>query len=176
MPIDIDQFKSGKSSESFIQVVKEFLQNHRDKAYLATELFEVMKGRKLVSPADLFEIQNVLHILSRERSIVSRHVETKDGFQAFYSFNEGWAHIFYLVIESKGTSYIFFLWPYISWWSSTSDMNRKTDLHSAQQWILSRCSAETDFSIVSRWICYISIAWWMKLEDISVWHIRYIIM
>ena len=28
-------------------------------------------------------------------------------------------------------------------------MNRKTDLHSAQQWILSRCSAETDFSIVS---------------------------
>ena len=47
-------------------------------------------------------------------------------------------------------------------------MNRKTDLHSAQQWILSRCSAETDFSIVSRWICYISIAWWKKLEHISV--------
>ena len=28
-------------------------------------------------------------------------------------------------------------------------MNRKTDLHSAQQWILSRRSAEIDFSIVS---------------------------
>jgi hypothetical protein len=89
MPIDIDQFKGGKSSDSMTQLVREFLQSHRDKAYLATELFEVMKGRKLVSPADLFEIQNVLHILSRERTIVSRHVETKEGFQAFYSFNEG---------------------------------------------------------------------------------------
>lgn len=89
MPIDIDDFKSGKSMDSMTQVVKEFLQSNRDKAYLATELFEVMKGRKLESPTDLFEIQSVLHTLVKERSIVSRHVETKDGFQAYYSISEG---------------------------------------------------------------------------------------
>lgn len=88
MPIDINNFKTGKTTDSMAEVVKKFLQTNRDKAYLATELFEVMKGRKLESSADLFEIQNVLYTLTRDRSIVNRHVETKDGFQAYYSINE----------------------------------------------------------------------------------------
>jgi hypothetical protein len=89
MPIDIDNLKSGKTMDSMAETVKKFLQSNPDKAYLATELFEVMKGRKLQSQADLFEIQNVISILTKERAIVSRHVETKDGFQAYYSVTEG---------------------------------------------------------------------------------------
>ncbi len=89
MPIDIENFKSEKTMDSMKQGVKEFLQIHRDKAYLATELFEVLKGRRPESQVDLFEIQGVLYTLTKERSIISRFVETKDGFQAYYSINEG---------------------------------------------------------------------------------------
>ena len=88
MPIDIEKFKSEKSSDLMKDVLKEFLQSHRDKAYLATELFEAMKGRKPESQLDLFEIQGILYTLTKERSIVSRFVETKDGFQAYYSISE----------------------------------------------------------------------------------------
>jgi hypothetical protein len=89
VPIDIDKTKNGSTMDSMAEKVKKFLQSNPDKAYLATELFEVMKGRKLQSQADLFEIQNVIGILTEERSIVRRHVETKDGFQAYYSVTEG---------------------------------------------------------------------------------------
>lgn len=86
MPIDIENFKT---TDSMKQLVKEFLQSHRDKAYLATELFEVMKGRKPGSQVDLFEIQGILYVLTKERSIVSRFVETKNVFHAYYSISEG---------------------------------------------------------------------------------------
>jgi hypothetical protein len=89
MPIDIDKTKRGKTIDSMAEMVKKFLQSNPDKAYLATELFEVMKGRKLQSQADLFEIQNVISNLMKDRSIIVRHVETKDGFQAYYSISEG---------------------------------------------------------------------------------------
>ena len=89
MPIDIKNFKNEKTVESMKQGVKEFLQIHRDKAYLAAELFEVWRGRKPESQVDLFEIQGVLYTLTKERSVISRFVETKDGFQAYYSINEG---------------------------------------------------------------------------------------
>lgn len=89
MPIDVDKVKSEKTVESMTEKVKKFLQGHPDKAYLATELFEEINGRKLQSQSDLFEIQNIISILVKERSIVSRHVETKDGFQAYYSVTEG---------------------------------------------------------------------------------------
>lgn len=88
MPIDIDNFKGGKSVDSMKEAVKKFLQSNHDKAYLATELFEVVQGRELKSTADLFEIQGVLQTLVKERAIVSRHVETKDGFQAYYCISE----------------------------------------------------------------------------------------
>lgn len=85
MPIDIDKTKTENTIDSMIEKIKKFLQSNPDKAYLATELFEVINGRKLQSQVDLFEIQNALTILTKDRSIVSRHVETKDGFQAYYS-------------------------------------------------------------------------------------------
>jgi len=88
MPIDLENFKSEKTPDLMKQVLKEFLQSHRDKAYLATELFEVMRGRKPESQVDLFEIRGILYALTKERSIVSRFVETKHGFQAYYSFYE----------------------------------------------------------------------------------------
>ena len=89
MPIDIAKTKSTSTTDSMAEKVKKFLQSNPDKAYLATELFEATNGRKLQSQVDLFEIQNVLSILTKDRSIVSRHVETKDGFQAYYSVTEG---------------------------------------------------------------------------------------
>jgi hypothetical protein len=89
MPIDIDNLKSDKTTGSMTETVKRFLQSNPTKAYLATELFEEIKGRRLQSQADLFEIQNAISILMKERSIVVRHVETKDGFQAYYSVTEG---------------------------------------------------------------------------------------
>jgi hypothetical protein len=88
MPIDIENFKSEKTTDLMKQVLKEFLQSHRDKAYLATELFEVMRGRKPESQVDLFEIQGILYALTKEKSIVCRFIETKHGFQAYYSFYE----------------------------------------------------------------------------------------
>jgi hypothetical protein len=68
MPIDIDNFKGGKPVDSMKEAVKKFLQSNHDKAYLATELFEVVQGRKLKSTADLFEIQGILQTLGRGRS------------------------------------------------------------------------------------------------------------
>ena len=61
------------------EAVKKFLSKH-DKAHLATELFEVIQDRKLKSTVDLFEIQGILQTLFKERAIVTRHVETEDGF------------------------------------------------------------------------------------------------
>jgi hypothetical protein len=88
MPIDIENFKREKKTDLMNDMLKEFLQSHHDKAYLATELFEIMNCRKPESQLDLFEIQGLLYILTKDRSIVSGFVETKHGFQAYYSINE----------------------------------------------------------------------------------------
>ena len=88
MPIDLDSLKTGKIENSMAEAVKKFLQTNRDKAYLATELFEAVKGRRAESYVDSFEIRSVLYTLTKERSIISRFLETKHGFQAYYSTSE----------------------------------------------------------------------------------------